>query len=303
MKPQFEGTPVAPDPRDIMRRVSHRITKQVAERYGDSIPFFYVSEYPKSGGSWLGKMLADCLQAAYPQHSLFPIGMRAVLHNHWLCNSKLSRVAYVYRDGRDIMVSYYFYRMRNIRRKFSPIDTELGRVYERLFGAGYDPDDAVGNLPRFIEHEFRNPRQTPVTWPQHINSWFERRQDPDVAFVSYEQLLDDCTGAVSRVLETISDAPVDPWRIDLAVDKYSMVRQTGRAPGEEIRGTFIRKGVAGDWKNHFSPEAAQIFDDLAGDTLVALGYEPDRSWVGRVEKPNAVTQSSAPLPEWRVDKR
>jgi hypothetical protein len=60
-----------------------------------------------------------------------------------------------------------------------------------------------------------------------------------------------------------------------------MQRATGRAPGQEDRTNFIRKGVVGDWVNHFSREAAEVFDWLAGDTLVSLGYEPDRGWPWR----------------------
>ena len=63
-----------------------------------------------------------------------------------------------------------------------------------------------------------------------------------------------------------------------------MARQTGgRKAGEEDRGSFIRKGVAGDWVNHFGPTAARRFDELAGDALVAVGYEEDRDWVDRYD--------------------
>ena len=43
----------------------------------------------------------------------------------------------------------------------------------------------------------------------------------------------------------------------------------------------MRKGIAGDWKNQFSLEAAQMFDQLAGETLVQWEYEQDRDWVDR----------------------
>ena len=66
-----------------------------------------------------------------------------------------------------------------------------------------------------------------------------------------------------------------------------MARQTGRAPGAEDRGSFIRKGVAGDWVNHFTRETAELFDELAGDALVALGYESDRGWADRYDLPVA----------------
>ena len=62
-----------------------------------------------------------------------------------------------------------------------------------------------------------------------------------------------------------------------------MVRQSGRRPGEEDVTQHIRKGVAGDWLNHFTRASAELFNDLAGDVLVTLGYEQDRNWVDRYE--------------------
>ena len=51
----------------------------------------------------------------------------------------------------------------------------------------------------------------------------------------------------------------DPWVVNQTVDKYDMKRQTGgRAAGVEDRSSFIRKGVAGDWVNHFSRASASF---------------------------------------------
>jgi len=41
----------------------------------------------------------------------------------------------------------------------------------------------------------------------------------------------------------------------------------------------LRKGVAGDWRNHFSKDAKQVFNKLAGKELIKLGYEIDESWI------------------------
>ena len=56
---------------------------------------------------------------------------------------------------------------------------------------------------------------------------------------------------------------------------------TKRNPGEEAK-SFIRKGIAGDWKNKFSPEACEMFNKYAGGALIKVGYEKDDSWVKNV---------------------
>ena len=43
---------------------------------------------------------------------------------------------------------------------------------------------------------------------------------------------------------------------------------------------FIGPATAGVWKEVFRPEDREAFDLAAGDLLVDLGYEPDRSWAG-----------------------
>lgn len=46
----------------------------------------------------------------------------------------------------------------------------------------------------------------------------------------------------------------------------------GRQSGEEDRSSFFRKGVAGDWHNHFTPAMVQMFDAKAGAWLDRFGY-------------------------------
>lgn len=42
--------------------------------------------------------------------------------------------------------------------------------------------------------------------------------------------------------------------------------------------TSCRKGVPGDWPNHFSPEMKQVFKELTGNSLMILGYEENNDW-------------------------
>lgn len=55
----------------------------------------------------------------------------------------------------------------------------------------------------------------------------------------------------------------------------------GRSRGIEDATSHYRKGVAGDWVQHFAPAHAEAFADQFGDLLVKLGYEADDEWLGR----------------------
>ena len=43
-------------------------------------------------------------------------------------------------------------------------------------------------------------------------------------------------------------------------------------------GLTYRKGVIGDWVNHFTDDHRAAFKDVAGDLLIELGYEGDHDW-------------------------
>ncbi|MAE65577.1 MAG: hypothetical protein CMJ18_15015 [Phycisphaeraceae bacterium] len=268
-----------------MQRLSSRATRRIGMYFGERFPFHYVCEYPKSGGTWLAKMLSDYLDAPFiSHHSVMPVGCRSVIHSHWKYDRRLRRAVYLYRDGRDVMVSFYFQRMLLLRQEpDAPFCRMLRRRYDEAFGAGYDPDDVRSLLPRFIELEMLRPRTARLNWPDHIANWWPGR-GRHVHFVSYEQLRDDAAAAMTACLEALGEAPVDAPRVADTIRRHEFAAQTGRAPGDEDRNDFRRKGIVGDWKNHFTPEAARAFDRHAGDMLVRLGYEQDRSWVERVAR-------------------
>jgi hypothetical protein len=46
----------------------------------------------------------------------------------------------------------------------------------------------------------------------------------------------------------------------------------GRQRGQEDRNAFFRKGIIGDWKNHFDQECLEVFMQHGGDLLRDLGY-------------------------------
>lgn len=52
----------------------------------------------------------------------------------------------------------------------------------------------------------------------------------------------------------------------------------GRNIGEEDMKSHYRKGVPGDWKNHFSKEHIQFFKDNYNHVLIKLGYESNSNW-------------------------
>lgn len=63
------------------------------------------------------------------------------------------------------------------------------------------------------------------------------------------------------------------------LEKKSFQRLSGgRSKGEENVKSHYRKGVPGDWANHFTEDLKTAFKNRYGDLLVRLGYETDHNW-------------------------
>jgi hypothetical protein len=46
----------------------------------------------------------------------------------------------------------------------------------------------------------------------------------------------------------------------------------GRSKGNADPESHLRKGEPGDWKNHFTDQVAEAFEDAYGDIVTKLGY-------------------------------
>ena len=91
-------------------------------------------------------------------------------------------------------------------------------------------------------------------------------------------------------MSQLTGEEADAEQLSIAIKRYSFAAQARRRPGPEGP-HWLRKGRAADWVNHFTREAAEIFDHYCGDTLIATGYENDHTWV---ESVGASDQAVAP---------
>ena len=97
--------------------------------------------------------------------------------------------------------------------------------------------------------------------------------------LKYEDLLARDEEILARVLLDQCELPASRKRFAqvIAANRFE-ARTGGRKPGAEDLASHERKGVAGDWKNHFTDRVAKAFKDRYGELLVATGYERDDRW-------------------------
>lgn len=228
-----------------------------------------VNEYPKSGGSWLSQMLAKVLGIPFPRNRL-PMLCSSVLQGHYLYSAGMRNVVVVWRDARDIAVSQYYHSLIFNHGHNGPL---VKATRARFHCEDYE--DIHTNLPRFIEFINSGRGHPSFTWSDFVHRWHGRS---GVVETRYESLRHDPVSELARVAAEISGRDYPAEIVEKAVDTFSFKRLSGREPGEENVKSFLRKGVCGDWKNHFSQEACAVFDRLAGRELVRLGYATE-NWV------------------------
>lgn len=259
-----------------LRRVSARLTKVIAERFGMRLGMWFGAGYPRSGTTWLCQLMAGYLDVPFPRRYRLPVCRPSVIHSHWLPPARPPHTIYVVRDGRDVLVSRYFYEVRAVTQARNPRGARMRRErFDRLYGAGADLADVRANLPAFIDAELTAPQLTGVTWAEHVQRWLVAPSDR-VAIVRYEQLRTDAAGTLASAFEQLTGS-ADRGRLKLAQERYDFTAQQARpaVPPTRSAAGYLRRGVPGDWREHFSDAAREVFDRHAGDTLRRLGYPPD----------------------------
>jgi hypothetical protein len=141
--------------------------------------------------------------------------------------NKLSemKTLYIYRDGRDVLTSYW--HMKN-------------------------PDHS---LATFISY-------TAPTWKENIRNWM----DKDLFKLKFESLREDYINTVksiSRYIGKEHTCPIVNVTLKSEADRKENVLYSDRE---------FRKGIVGDYQNHFGIEESNVYDRLCSDLTKELGY-------------------------------
>ena len=233
----------------------------------------HVEEHPKCGGTWIRNMLHtyNGTERFLDDRLLRP---HDVIQAHRLYRPWHWRTVIVVRDPRDMFVSLYYHETQYRRR-------EKGLLIERYFR--HDPSRPLReDFATYLEAKLGHVTHPPFSYSEFVRSWKDR---PRVLQVRYSYFLADTEGQLTQLVQRIGLA-LDPGRIREAVELNSFENATrargkARRPGEADPGEFERKGIAGDWKNHFDRRSCELIERYEGYALRELGYERDASWIER----------------------
>ncbi|XP_043303985.1 sulfotransferase 1E1-like isoform X3 [Cervus elaphus] len=169
---------------------------------------------------------------------------------------KNCKIIYLARNAKDVAVSYYFFFL--------------------MVTANPDP----GSFQDFVE-KFMNGEVPYGSWYEHTKSWWEKRENPQVLFLFYEDMKEDIRREVMKLIKFLGKETSD--EIVDKIIKHTTFQEMKNNPStnyetlpDEIMNhkvsPFMRKGIIGDWKNHFTVALNEKFDmhyeqQMKGSTL------------------------------------
>lgn len=219
----------------------------------------FVIGYPKSGNTWLCYLLAYCLNSEYDDidepgvhprdeyqrkyvkggfaHPSYQDKVGKILKTHNISGEDISKpLVYIVRDGRDVLVSYYFFK-KSFLKENTPAFHDFVKFYSK-------------------------------EWANHVKKYLELE---NIIPVKYEELSDSPKNVLENVFSKLNLKVVGNI-INESINLFSFNKLANRKRGCEDRASFFRKGIVGDWKNHFSKQDIRVFNNNTREVLKLLEY-------------------------------
>lgn len=236
--------------------------------------------YPRSGSTWLRFLLMGIQHPTVPvsyialnkyvpdMHQDFPGHLKQlskkelkiwgkkyawkplIVKAHFQHASWYTKVIYIYRDVRDVLLSYYYFYNQG---RISAGQTTEWISFDKFFD-------------KFLKGTFFS-----GGWGEHVNFWLSfATVERDL--ISYEELHKDTFGVLKKVV-TFLGLDADDDLLRQAIDKvsFSKIIQVASRDGQHsnLRGLT---GMVGGWKEKFSEDQLDRLRERFGSVAKKAGY-------------------------------
>ncbi|XP_077998119.1 sulfotransferase 1 family member D1-like [Glandiceps talaboti] len=158
---------------------------------------------------------------------------------------KQSKIVYVARNPKDVLVSYYYHYTNTAFHGF------YRGTWTDFYGLIMAKQVAFGD------------------WFDHVLGWWKHADDENVCFLKYEEAKKDLRGTIKKLANFLKK---DLTEEEIGrIEKYCSFESMRKNPavnmdGERLfdlkRAAFIRKGCIGDWQNYFTVAQNREFEEL-----------------------------------------
>lgn len=233
----------------------------------------FLVSYPRSGNTWarflLGNLVYeepitwDNIDYKIPgiyrvsNTELLKCQRPRILKSHHSYDPRYPKVIYLVRDVRDVCISYYYFRMKYLKKKLNFNE--------------YLQEFVNGNLDDF------------GTYSQNYKSWTRMKDEIWGGFLllKYEDLKANTYLNLKRISNFIGIKPTEE-KIYTAIEKSDFnamkkaeIESAGKSSlfiESDKSINFVRKAKPGEWKEVLTIEQNNLLLDNFGDVLNELGY-------------------------------
>ena len=165
---------------------------------------------------------------------------------------------FIYRDPRDMLVSQVFFATNmheghGMHEYYNSLPDLGERLKVAITGIDKDGLKMVSVKQRY----------------EGVFKWLERQS---VMSIRFEDLINNRDATLNAMLDEVEKTG---YHIPTAREKALPMLIEAIQPKKSH--TF-RSGKTGGWRNYFTDEHKSMFNDVAGDLLVKLGYEKNNNW-------------------------
>lgn len=237
-----------------------------------------IASYPKAGNTWVSYILdllyfshmssdrqdsvplferVPFLEILFPgfpsgvdeltQLTTFPRIIKTHLPVHFIPKTfweQNSKIIYVARNAKDTAVSYFH--------------------FDRMNMAQPEPGDWSSYLQRFMEG-----KMVFGSWYEHVRGWWEKKQtSSNILYLFYEDLIEDTEQELGRLCSFLGLSPTTALKQEVTKKVlFDNMKNNKMANGSTDEAfdfkisPFMRKGKVGDWKNHFTVQQDEQFNE------------------------------------------
>ncbi|RYF45354.1 MAG: hypothetical protein EOO38_16160 [Cytophagaceae bacterium] len=219
----------------------------------------------------------DSAPAALKQNSIYITGLENDIAN---TDREIKRLHRITEDERKDHIKYeestftrYMYKLRG-KRGEAKFAAKAGKEEQEFVEAWQKERETLQSLNLEDGLSFLLERHLTRIAAIH-SSWLEAGEP----VYRYEELLQNEAMLTELFLDKLQ-LPASPETLRRALDRCGFESVFKRKLGEVDDASHGRKGLPGDWANHFTPALRRRFHEQFGPLLISAGYERNEQWVG-----------------------
>jgi hypothetical protein len=242
--------------------------------------------YPKSGNTWLARLVAQLLCCPVKGFYQEPEGQEiaiegldrvssiAVYKGHQTAQDLRglvdeNQIIYIVRDPRDVAVSganyYHFSQIIWLSHLLLKIPKIRVFYYRWL-------SNTQRKLARMIDSMIsgnQRERWLEVTWDKHVEGYLCSKS----LVISYEDLLENPYEQCVKILQYLGvERSSEYIKSSIQIQSFESVKKKFEQQKDARKSQFLVKGKSGNWKDYLTPEQDLLLQKHFGEIMKKLGY-------------------------------